>query len=33
VDLEEGTYVANYNREVVGETLQFEITLVSITRR
>ena len=32
VDLARGVYVANYNREVVGRTLVFDITVVSITR-
>jgi FKBP-type peptidyl-prolyl cis-trans isomerase 2 len=32
VDLARGVYVANYNREVVGRTLVFDITVVSIVR-
>ena len=32
VDLANGVYVANYNREVVGRTLVFDITLVSLVR-
>ncbi len=32
VDLARGVYVANYNREVVGRTLVFDLTVVSITR-
>jgi len=32
VDLVNGVYVANYNREVVGRTLVFDMTLVSIVR-
>lgn len=32
VDLEEGTYTVDYNREVVGKTLIFFITIVEITK-
>ncbi len=32
LDLEAGTYTVDYNREVVGKTLFFEITLLTITR-
>ncbi len=32
VDLEAGTYTENYNREVVGRTLVFDITLTTIVR-
>jgi len=32
VDLAKGVYVANYNREVVGRTLVFDLTVVSIIR-
>jgi FKBP-type peptidyl-prolyl cis-trans isomerase 2 len=32
VDLSNGVYVANYNREVVGRTLVFDITLASLVR-
>ena len=32
VDLNRGVYVANYNREVVGRTLVFDLTVASIVR-
>jgi len=32
VDLAKGVYVANYNREVVGRTLVFDLTVVAIVR-
>ena len=33
VDLDKGVYVADYNREVVGRTLVFDITIASIIRK